>query len=117
MRCIGSAVKRSRMHSVMRRHRTSRRCSSTRRICFRMVVRDNGCGMDPDMLQSVVRVTGDCRNARALDPDRCAAQGPERPRRGYGEMTWSSPADSLRSDGPRRWADWLGRLYLRGERR
>jgi len=53
---------------------------------FRMVVRDNGCGMDPDMLQSGrPGHWGLSGIARALDPDRCAAQGPERPRRGYGD--------------------------------
>ena len=53
---------------------------------FRLIVRDNGCGMDPDVLQSGSRRSlGFVRDAGAFDQDRCKAQGAERAGRGHGD--------------------------------
>ena len=84
---------------------------------FRMVVRDNGCGMDPDVLQSGRPGHWGLSGMRERST-RIGARLKVLSAPGAGteiDLVVSGAA-AFEATGRRRWADWLGRLYLRGER-
>jgi ligand-binding sensor domain-containing protein len=84
---------------------------------FHMVVRDNGCGMDPDVLQSGRPghwgLSGMHERSTRIGARLKVLSAP-----GAGtEIDLVVPgAAAFEATGRRRWGDWLRRLYLRGER-
>jgi len=84
---------------------------------FRMVVRDNGCGMDPGVLQSGRPGHWGLSGMRERST-RIGARLKVLSAPGAGteiDLVVSGGA-AFEATGRRSWADWLGRLYLRGER-
>jgi signal transduction histidine kinase len=84
---------------------------------FRMIIRDDGCGMDPDVLQAGREGHWGLPGMR----ERCTGIGARlkvmsAPGAGT-EIQLSIPGEAAFEGLVRpRWTDWLGRLYLRGER-
>ena len=84
---------------------------------FRMVIRDNGCGMDPDVLQSGRTghwgLSGMRERSTQIGAKLKVLSAP-----GAGtEIDLVVPGGAaFATSVARRWTDWLGRLYLRSEK-
>ena len=83
---------------------------------FRMVIRDNGCGMDPDVLQSGREghwgLSGMRERASKIGARLKVLSAPNA---GTEVDLGLAGGAAFEASATRRWTDWLGRLYLRSE--